>query len=92
MNSAMAIDIVQTAAKLAAAEAERDRAIEVADAETKGVYSQYMLEAADAIAELRSTRIKLADTEASYCAMAKVARDAQSALEACRSALPRSFD
>lgn len=43
-----------------AARAERDRAVEVADAATKGVYSKYMLEAADAIADARHTRAELA--------------------------------
>lgn len=37
-------------ATLAGLVAEVERAIEVADAETKGVYSKYMLEASDAIA------------------------------------------
>jgi hypothetical protein len=35
--------------RIAELEQERDRAVEVADSATKGVYSKYMLEAADAI-------------------------------------------
>jgi hypothetical protein len=45
------------AREIAELRAERDRAVEVADAQTKGVYSKYMLEAADAIADIRYLRL-----------------------------------
>jgi hypothetical protein len=46
-------------ARIAELEQERDRAVEVADATTKGVYSKYMLEAAAAIGRDLSQGLKI---------------------------------
>jgi hypothetical protein len=67
--------------RIAELERERDRAVEVADAATKGVYSKYMLEAAAAIGRDLSQGLEINGLKARLAQVTEALRDWVTAAE-----------